>query len=755
VDVTGLPLAGVAITLKGPGDKATETNTAGQFVFASLPDGDYEVTAVLKGFAPSRATARITSGRTSNVSLTLTVLILERTVVTATKTGETDVQATPMAVSVLSGTELAQRQDHTLEHIAGRAPGVTFSQNAGFGQLTIRGIGTNGILTGSDPSSAAYLDGVYLARPAMALAELLDVDRVEVLRGPQGTLYGRNSVGGAVNLITRVPTNDIETSARVAGGNYDAFRVEARVSGPIVRDKVLASASILRGVRAGTVRDLDHPDDPLGGEDVTAARGQLRVVFNPRSELLVSGDVTHRDPTALYYAKLRSVNPGFPVDNPADFHEVRTSFPGTTPTLQAGAAARLTWNVKPTLQVTSLSAFRKEDLDLTYDEDISELDLLRTHIHEMQHQVSEELTVASRNPRVTWIGGLFLFDEVSRMPASVFLLDLGVEFRGKPRVDTRASALFGQTSIRLTPRVSVTAGMRYTHERKPIDNEGALYLIDPPSSLLPGTSYAYTDAIVHDVWTPKFAIEVSAREHTLVYASAARGFKSGGFSPTSTEVGRGFSPEFAWSYEGGVKAAVRGGRTSANLAVFYTDYTDLQVQTNIRPDVVDISNAAAATVKGLEVEGKTLLSDTVQVGGHVAWLDTRYDRYIALGVGGVTGDVAGRRLNNSPAWSGRSWIDWSPATGRAWSASLRADVTWKTTVFFTPFNDTIQRQSPLGLVDISAAVGPRHRRWSVGVYARNLTNQDYVTGTSATPPPGIGGRPGDPRQVGVQLAIGR
>ena len=131
------------------------------------------------------------------------------------------------------------------------------------------------------------------------------------------------------------------------------------------------------------------------------------------------------------------------------------------------------------------------------------------------------------------------------------------------------------------------------------------------------------------------------------------------------------------------------------------------------------------------------------------------NRYIATGVGGVSGDVAGRRLNNSPVWSGRSWIDWTRPISRARALSLRADATWKSTAFFTPFNDSIQRQRPLGLLDVSAEFGPTHGHWSVSAYARNLTNEDYITGSNSPPPPAIGGRPGDPRQVGLQLAVGR
>ena len=171
--------------------------------------------------------------------------------------------------------------------------------------------------------------------------------------------------------------------------------------------------------------------------------------------------------------------------------------------------------------------------------------------------------------------------------------------------------------------------------------------------------------------------------------------------------------------------------------------------------MIDVSNAAAATIQGMELEGETLLRGNVTAGGHLVWLNARYDRYLVVGAGGISSDVAGMRLNNSPEWSARAWSDWTWAIGDTRSVSFRADSRWKTTVFFSPLNDAIQRQRPVGLLDISAEFGPRERRWSVAAYLRNVTNEDYITGTVGTPPPAIGGRPGDPRQVGVQLAITR
>lgn len=754
-DDTGQPLSNVVVTVNGPERRSVSSDGDGYFEFGGLAPGDYELDTSLIGFAPAHRTVQIKSGDSVAIRLTLSVHLLEQTFVTASKVGESDVQTTPMAVSVLPANDLLRMQTHTVEQLAGLAPSVTFSQNSGFSQLTIRGIGTNVVFAGSDPSSAVYVDGVYLARPAMVLTDFLDLERVEVLRGPQGTLYGRNAVGGAINLISRPPTNSLDASADVSAGTYDNLRAQVRVSGPLVPDRIMASGAFLRGVRTGFVQDVDHPDHPLGGEDVTAARGQLRIVLNPRADLLVSGDLNFSDPAPLSYNKVLAVKPGFTLDNPPGLHDVRTSTLAASTNLQWGSAARLTVTLSPATTLTSLTAYRNLDYELLVDGDISEQALVTSHPHENQYQVSEELTLSSRQKRMTWLGGLFLFDEYDRQPTVVGLLSRGLQNLLDPRIGARSAALFGEAKVDLAPRVSAVAGLRFSNEHKTIDNSGQLFTNELPTRVVPGTAYDYADSIANSAWTPKFGLDVRARDNVLVYGSATRGFKSGGFNLTSTQPGRGYAPEFAWSYEAGLKSTFANGRTMVNVAGFHTDYQDLQVQTAIIPGVIDISNAAQATIRGVEVENATRLGHGMQAGGHLSWLDSRYDRYVAVGVGGSTGDVAGNRLSNAPVWSGRLWTQWDREMRGQNMLSLRAETTWQTTVFFTPFNDEIQRQNPYGMLNVSAEFQPSHRHWSVGFYSRNLTNQDYITGSFSSPPPAIGGRPGESRQLGLQLRLRR
>jgi iron complex outermembrane receptor protein len=750
-DASGAPLAEAAVALRGPVEKTSSSDAAGSFVFDGIPDGLYDVQAALAGYAPTRRPVRVSSGQAPIVTLDLLVLLSDKVVVTATKAGERDAQELPTSLSVLPADELERLQATSVEDLAGRAPAVTFSQNTGFAQLTIRGIGTNAIFTGSDPSSAVYLDGVYLARPAMVLSDFLDLERVEVVRGPQGTIYGRNALGGVINVITRPPTNTLSAEARLGAGELDARRASFRLAGPILDGKLLGSAAFLRGVRRGFVRDLDHPDHPLGGEDVTAGRAKLQLILGAHSDLLLAADVSDQDPVPLTYAKVLAVKPGFTLDNPAGPREVRASTPAESRNLQSGASARFTQRLAGGATLSNLLAYRSLDYDVLIDGDISELELTASDVHEIQHQWSNELTVSSRRDRLGWTAGLFLFGDDDRQPSRVRLGGPQVVNVLEPRVESRSGAVFGQATVALSSRLRATAGLRYARERKTIENSGGLYPEGQPDTVLPGSAYSYHDRLSDDAWTPKLALDFDLARGVLAYAAAARGFKSGGFNISSREPGRAFAPEWAWGYEAGLKTTLAGGRARLNLALFDTDYSDLQVQITIRPGVIDISNAAAATIRGAELEGAWQLASGLRVGGHLAWLDARYDEYVAVGVGGVTGDVSGRFLTNAPEWSGRTFVDWRVAAARAGTLSLRADARFQSTAYFTPFNDDVQRQAPYGLLDASLEL--QRGRLSIGAYARNLTGESYITGTFSSPPPAIGGRPGEPRLVGVELAL--
>ena len=329
-DATAAAVPGVTVTITGKtpaAPMAIETDDQGRFAVRLAP-GLYHVTVVAAGFDTwSNEVELKASGATLDVSLRMGSLS-DQVTVTATRTGTADIQTTGVAITALDTKTLDQGAVERIGHLAGLVPTLSVSQTPGDTPLlTLRGIGSNSIVPGADPNVTMQIDGVYLARGGAMAVDFLDVERVEVLRGPQGTLFGRNSIGGTINIVTRQPTNVLDTRARLTAGNYDKLRVEGAISGPLIRNRIMGSFAFLRGSRDGFVADVEHPDHSLGSEDTWAGRGQLRIVFGPRHELLVSGDYSSFRGVPLTLARPLAPNPAPPnpdvFDIPDDFWSVR------------------------------------------------------------------------------------------------------------------------------------------------------------------------------------------------------------------------------------------------------------------------------------------------------------------------------------------------------------------------------------------------------------------------------------------------
>ena len=376
---------------------------------------------------------------------------------------------------------------------------------------------------------------------------------------------------------------------------------------------------------------------------------------------------------------------------------------------------------------------------------------------DLQHQFSQELTIVQRTPKLTWIGGVFFFDEHNEGQVEITVYP-ATQIRPFAKIGTKAGALFGQATYSLSRRVSLTGGIRYTDER-----EGSRQhrrgvpawdgiLADPASF------YDYVDNATYQAWTPKASIQVqvrATRSSTSPRREVSRAADSTIQPPAHPSPSGPSVPSSPGVIEGGLKRTMAGGRVRVNTAVFSNDYRDLQVQSFLGPGVIDISNAGSATIRGIEVEAAAAAGRGVQLAGHVSWLDATYDHYLCRGPGGVTLDAAGNRLNNAPEWSGGGSAVYEFATGRAGTASVRGDVSWQSRVFFTPVNDAIETQRAYGLLHLRAGFEPQSRRWEIAVYVRNLGNQEYITGTANVPIPAITGRPGEPRHWGTQFTLRR
>jgi iron complex outermembrane receptor protein len=759
-DETGGALSGVTVTATGDcvaTPLTVITDEHGRYVIQPLSPGHCQIAAGLIGFDSRVATIEITAGE-HTLDLLLPIRAMSESVtVTTTKAGAADVQSTPVAITVLPATTLDHMGIRAIEGLAGMVPAVTISQANDLAQVTIRGIGTNSTVVGADPSSAVYLDGVYLSRPSMIGVDLVDVERIEVLRGPQGTLYGRNAVGGTINIVTRQPTNALESSARMTVGDYHEVRTEGVVSGPLIRNKLMAGVALLGGRRDGFVTDLDHPGHPLGSKDTLAGRGHLRFLFGPRTELLLAADYGRFNGVPLTNAKPLVAKPPFSFDNPARFWSVRASELASGGNIQQGASGRLVAPLSRTITLTSLTAYRKSDSGFFVDGDSTELIVGATDVPDLQHQSSHETTVAGRTEKLTWVGGVFFYDEHNEAHVEITSYLSGTQIRPFAMIDTRARALFGQATLRVSGRVSVTGGVRYIDEHKDLDSTGGVYQMDTDRLAVPASFYDFAESASFRAWTPKGGIQVQAARDTFGYFSATKGYKSGGFNPGEAVPAKApFGPEFAWSYEGGLKRTMAHGRIRTNTAAYYTNYRDQQVLSFQRPGVPEINNAGAATIRGAEIELAGAVAPSLRLAGHVSWLDAKYDHYFAHVLGSAaTLDAAGNRLNNAPEWSGSGSVVWQRAAGGRGTISVRGDASWQNQVFFEPFNGPIETQRPYGLLHLRAGFEARNRRWELAVFLRNLSNQAYITSTSNVPLTAYVSRPGDPRQWRTQLTLRR
>jgi iron complex outermembrane receptor protein len=361
--------------------------------------------------------------------------------------------------------------------------------------------------------------------------------------------------------------------------------------------------------------------------------------------------------------------------------------------------------------------------------------------------------VVQRRSKLIWIGGAFLFDDHNEGRVAITVFPV-TQIRPFAKIGTDAGALFGQATYSLSSRVSVTGGVRYTRERKELDSIGGVYRIGTDILLDPATFYDFIARKTFDAWTPKLSVQIQASPSTFAYVSATRGFKSGGFNPAArVPAVAAFYPELAWSYEAGLKRTMAGRRVTTNMAVFHTNYRDLQVLSFLQPGVPDISNAGSATIRGVEVEVDAAAGHGLRLGGHLSWLEATYDRYLARVTGGGTRDAAGNRLNNAPEWSGSGSAVYEFAAWQRGTVRLRGDVSWQSRVFFTPSNDAIETQGGYGLVRLRAGFEPRTERWEIAVYMRNVANTDYITATANHPIPAYAARPGEPRHWGTQFTL--
>lgn len=676
--------------------------------------------------------------------------VLEEILVTATKTGATSLQNTPIAITAFTGGMLEKTMITDLRDLSQLTIGLTISENTSYAQLYMRGVGSNNVFAGADPSTTIHVDGVYIARPQASFNNFLDIERIEVLRGPQGTLYGRNSVGGTINIISRKPSLDeVDYKAEVVGGNYGLLRFDGYLTGPVSENIALSIAANISN-RDGYRKNVTDTGNDLQDEDVKSVR--IQALYKGSSiEAILRADYYDEDNSAYGYSTFIEPPPT-PLSASifGDFGKVSNNLENTYTRENSGISLDLSGDINDTWSWNSLTAYRANDVEVIIDSDASELNILRTNIREDQDQVSQEFTFLGDLENSTLLLGAYYFQEdIVQGPGSIKVYPLGIERRPEPIVDTSAWAIFGQWNYRLSERLSLTAGGRYTEEEKTFTKIDGVYLLDTEIKIVdldfPKESATYSD------FTPKLGVEFQQTEDVMYYGSISKGFKSGGFNFTAVLPG-GYGPEELWAYEIGIKSRFADDRAQLNLAAFHYDYDDLQVQSFIVPGQVDISNAATATVDGIEVESLFNPTPDLLLWFNIAYLDAVYDEYPEAPIGaGDTFNASGFKLNSAPEWSGSLGANWDHEIG-AGSIFLRGEYNWQSEIFFTPDNNEVERQGSYALVNVFLGYTNSDGRWSVELWGRNLFDEDYIS-SSASFTLVRAGTAGAPATYGVRLTL--
>jgi iron complex outermembrane receptor protein len=677
--------------------------------------------------------------------------VLEEVLVTAQRR-TTDIQRTAAAISAYSADDLAARSVVGVGDLANANSSMLVSMFQGEAQIYIRGIGYSSVIGGSDSSTAFHSDGVYISRSAGAVPAFLDVERVEVLRGPQGTLYGRNATGGSVNVISKGPTDSLDYDGKLTVGNYNLYRLEGAIGGPLT-DRIGVRLAVERDTHSGYTTLYRPIADPVGlgsvksgAEDQDSWMARLtvtaRILDNLNATIKVDYYQASDDGVVWhYFGPGTSTNPVYQALVPPSIRSAPYSrsygsdLQGFNKPRSDGVSAKLAWNLGG-YTLTSLSAYRKthpynrDDLDVS---PVFGVDQLR---EEDQHQFSQEFQLNSPGSGfLQWILGAYYFNEANAIRNEYFLPFTDALF-GLPndpaccllklngKTTTRAYAAFGEGTLSFSDRLQIVIGSRYSSETRGGAND--VVFVDAPVTAFDNVA-AFDDKRFTS-FTPKAGLNFTLNDHAFLYASASRGFKSGGFNPGSYQ-NDAFNPEKIWAYELGGKLTLFDRRMHINTAAFYYDYTDLQIQ-DVQNNNVIIRNAAKAKVKGVELETTWLATSALRLDANLTWLNAEFSdgvlpdpKYPALGVQ----QLDGKKLPRAPDLKANCGAQYEFTIADQGSLALRADYSWQDKIYFSAFNVLPLSEKSYGWLKARATYNGRDGRWSLAAFVDNATNEKVAT----------------------------
>jgi iron complex outermembrane receptor protein len=707
---------------------------------------------------------------------------VSKVVVTARRRAEL-IQDVPGAVTAISGAELEKQAIPDITALTDTVPNTTLKASRGTNTtLTafIRGVGQQDPVAGYEQGVGIYLDDIYLARPQGALTDIYDLERIEVLRGPQGTLYGRNTIGGAVKYVTRKlapkPTFDVKTTF----GNYGEKDLVLKGSTPI--------SDILRiGATIGTFNRNGFGHNILNGHDnynKDVLAGRVSLELTPNSDLFVrfAADKTvdnseprqgQRLTAGPAPANIQPASGNY--DTRANLYKVLGHEQQVT---TEGSSLLAEYTIDPTLSVKSITAYRKSKSYAPIDFDSLEVPLWEAPSFYKDNQTSQEFQLTYTGAKVQGVAGLFYMKTNAYNDFDVLYNAAGgLSLLTHDDIDTKTWAAFADASYSLTDAFSITVGGRYTEDERSAQIFKRTYLglagsppLGNPNAVpagLPNTDLGKDQLHRTDKkFTPKVGLGWKLTPEHNLYTTWSKGFKGGMFDPrmdlaatggpnsaVSLTKRRGVDPEEVSSVELGLKSSMNGGRLQTNAAVFYTDYKNVQIPGSIPTFAADgsvngfagsLTNAGKAKIKGVELEAIAYLTNSLNVSAMYSYIDANYKEWMVASGANLVNIAASTEFQNTPKNSANIAVnyDWPLSVmGRAGTLNFMNSVSYKSKVYQTEIaratgvasldatvpGNLMLAQDGFALWDAGVTWTSADRRIQFGLHGRNLTDKRYKT----------------------------
>ncbi len=744
-DDDGNPLTGATIYIIGSGTGAV-SDANGLYSIKDLPTGQYFLEFTFIGFEKQQKQVNLNQDRQLDVQLLTATASLGEVIVSANKQLQ-NIQETPISMTAIQAKQVEQLQIKELNELNRVAANFSSYDDGGgsFQVFASRGIYSIDIV----PAIGVYVDDVPFFSTFGFPTLFSDIERIEVLKGPQGTLYGRNALGGVVNIITRKPTNVTNGFVQLGYGNLNQQDASFGVSVPLIKEKLYTRIHGAYTKRDGYIDNIAIDTDNLLARE--SFSGGLKMDYYPtdRLALTLSTNMENRDVQAYAFVGGFGV-PGTVIDSLIDNHPYEVNFDrqGEYKTLTSNSAFKLKYDL-PTFSITSITSLQYYDNERNNDDfDFTPFDIFYVgESNRISTTWNQEIRLSSNgSSKLNWIGGVYGYsvdlDDDGPIVNTEFAGNTAGGFTQRTLSNTNqlGIAFFGQATYPLTKKLSLLGGLRYliedcklevnrTHIQYGLVFEDPFNMVfDKNGTLQPSplTTANFKETATFQAVSPKIGLTLQAKEDIFLFTHATRGYRPGGLNQfVARAEDAPFDPEFSWNYELGVKSTWLDNKLKLNLTAFLIDWEDQQLFT-----IIDLTNLVFGTDNlgksrstGVELESEWLPAKGLSVTANVGYLYTEIEEYTIRGQTGELIDNSGNKQAYSPEWNGNLAVNYERSINSDLTFLVGADYIFQSEMFFDPDNNV--KQDSYGIINSRIGIG--YKKFELTAWSKNLTDVAYFS----------------------------